>query len=178
MIFLIIGAILGFMVFFGDDESVFDGLMDAAMGVLFGAVVCLIATIFWGPYAPMETVTSEYELVQMSDHVYSDTEGHIGGGIFIISGKIDTELSSGFSYYQKDGDSYSLKTVDAGKSIIKYSNDKPKVVIEDIHCVKPKETFSFWFLNIKCEGEDQMHYTFYVPQGSVKENFSLGDEYA
>lgn len=175
MIFLIIGAILGFIIFTrGIIYDVAEGLIGALMGLMVGALVCLIATIFWGPYAPMETVFREYELVQMNDHVYSDTEGHIGGSIFVISGKINTELSSGFSYYQKDGDGYSLKTVDASKSMIKYSDNKPKVVVDDVHCVKPKEFFSFWFMNIKCKDEDQMHYTFYIPQGSVKENFSLG----
>ena len=93
-----------------------------------------------------------------------------------MHGYINSELAAGFSYYQKDGDSYQLKTANADQSIIKYTEDTPKVVIDTTYCVSTLgNLFRPWTLDWCKAGSNTSHYTFYVPEGSIKENYNLGE---
>lgn len=187
MIIIVLAALIGFICGFHSvprPEDELDkelrglmGILGIMAGGLLGFLACMFASVLFG-HLPVETTHTEYQLVQVSDNVYGDTNGDIHGGLFLIHGNISTSLSAGFSYYQKVEDGYELKTAEATNSIIKYSNGTPRVVIEDTHCLRhtPEGPYlGLWFFDYCDPKVESIKYTFYVPDGSVHEDFNLGE---
>lgn len=181
MIFIIIGFI-GAIIFhkmYEYSEGVLLLALEMIVGIILGAACslcfsCGSAALFGWFMSPIETTATEYELVQMGDQTYANTSGVFSGGLFLRSGTINTNLDAGYSYYQKDGDGFSLKTAGANNSTIKYTNDTPKVVITSSHCTK-KVGFGLWGIENLCDHTKIATWnTFYVPEGSIAEGFELG----
>lgn len=180
MLFIILGLAIAVIYCILNSKDLYVSEMVALVltGILVGFVTCGIASAIAGPNVPIETTTTEYELVNMGDTTYADVNGNIHGSAFLVRGTISTDLSAGFSYYQEEGDGYTLKTAKATQSVIKYSNDTPKVVVEQAYCKRsnPKgPTIGLLFFEM-CETEKEYtHYTFYIPEGSIVEKFNLGE---
>lgn len=181
MIFIIIGAIGG-AIYYKKDEGEYLGefVIDVGSGIMLGiaCVLCfeLFCVLFGWFMSPMETTTTEYELVQMGDQTYANTNGLFSGVLFIRPVTINTNLDAGYSYYQKEGDGFALKTAGANNSTIKYINDTPKVVITSSHCVN-ETSFGLWgFENICDHTKIATWNTFYIPEGSIAEGFELGEK--
>lgn len=153
-------------------------IMNSILGLSLGALFLVVGSVLSGTNVPIETTTTEYELVNMGDTTYADVHGNIHGSAFLVRGTISTDLSAGFSYYQKEDSGYTLKTAKATQSVIKYSNETPKVVVEQTYCKRsnPKgPTIGLLFFEM-CETEKEYtHYTFYIPEGSIVERFNLGE---
>lgn len=182
MIFIIIGFI-GATIYYKmyEGECFGELVLDWFIGILLGVacVLCfgLFCFLFDWFMSPMETTTvAEYELVQMGDQTYANTSGVFRGGLFLRSGTINTNLDAGYSYYQKEGNGFTLKTAGANNSTIKYTNDTPKVVITSSRCVN-ETSFGLWgFENICDHTKIATWNTFYIPEGSIAEGFELGDK--
>lgn len=153
-------------------------------GVLLGLPAGFIAAMFIGsirtPYLPQES-SVEHELVQIADQAYPNTHGYMHGSFFLAlgyaSGSASTDLEQSFTFYQKNGDNYTLESAPADKSVIRYTNDQPKVVYETAVCVwgengGPK--LDLWGFE-SCDTSKQYdRYIFYIPEGSIKANYELG----
>lgn len=180
MLFIILGLAIAviYCIFCRDDLYVTEMVAFGFIGTLLGFIVCFTLSVIAGPNVPIETTTTEYELVNMGDTTYADVHGNIHGSAFLVRGTISTDLSAGFSYYQKEDSGYTLKTAKATQSVIKYSNETPKVVVEQAYCKRsnPKgPTIGLLFFEM-CETEKEYtHYTFYIPEGSIVERFNLGE---
>lgn len=188
MVFIIIGAIIGMAYAidngFDVEEKIvglfFLGVAGAAVGSIVTLFVTGVGEMFgwgWGRLEPTTTVET-HELVQVSDTVYSNTSGSINGNIFVIRGNIGTDLAAGFSYYQKEESGFTLKTVGAGNTTIKYTNDTPRIEVVRTYCPETEKGLSIGplFLNYCPIGGGNIWNTIYVPAGSIVESFQLGGE--
>lgn len=179
MLFIILGLVIAIIYSLcKKDLYVAEMVAFGFIATLVGFVVCFVLTVITGPNVPIETTTTEYELVNMGDTTYADVHGNIHGSAFLMRGTISTDLSAGFSYYQKEDSGYTLKTAKATQSVIKYSNETPKVVIEQAYCKRsnPKGPAIGLLFFEMCETEKEYtHYTFYIPEGSIVEKFNLGE---
>lgn len=175
MIFIIIAAVVGFI--FGKKDSFSGGICLGLAGACLGAMVSLMATLFFGVPLPLETTVAEHELAQMSDNVYADTSGEIRG-VFLVNGTLGTNIGTGFTYYEKDGDEYRMGSAESNQSTIKYTSDKPKLVVEDTHCARTNPdgpAIGLWFFEMCDLKKEGVHYTFYIPEGSIAEGYRLGE---
>lgn len=120
-----------------------------------------------------QSVVSE-TLVNINDTSYAGTHGSIRGGLFYIYGSVSTDNSQAFNYYVKQADgSFKLKSAPASDSTIIYTNGTPKVESTSYRCEKGKVIFEPWSVT-SCK-EKPTTYTFYIPEGSIKEQYSLGE---
>ena len=176
---LIIGALFGI---FHDGNwkdngekiifAVFDGLTGGLLGV--GVMLLAFGLGIAGTASPTATTTEEHELVQITDTTYTKTGGNIHGGIWVVSGPINSSLSGGFTYYQKEGDGYAMRTADSNNTVIKYTNSAPKIVTTSTYCTE-KTTLSFWGIENYCPPEStHSENVIYVPEGSIVSNYTLG----
>lgn len=188
MVFIIIGAIIGmaYAIYDGLDivEKIGGLLAFGVLGALGGFGVAVIATVVgmtfgwgWGRLEPTTTIET-HELVQVSDTVYGNTSGSINGNIFVIRGSIGTDLAAGFSYYQKEESGFTLKTVGADNTTIKYTNDTPRIEVTRTYCPELEKGPSIGLLSLNyCPiGGGNVWNTIYVPAGSIVESFQLGGE--
>lgn len=182
MIWIIIGAIAGAIV--GkclNRDSQYDIGDDIASGIMFGALFGVIITVVMTVlnvafnWCPLETVTTTdtHEIVQISDQTYANTSGRI----FLIRGNISTDLSAGFSFYQKEADGFSLKTIEAGNTTVKYTNEQPRIETTHTYCPERENSFLsigwLWINYCPVKGGNTWN-TIYVPEGSIVESFQLG----
>lgn len=186
MVFIIIGAIIGMVCAICDgldiEDKIFGSITFGVAGVLAGFFVAGVVTgvgyIFGWEWGRLEQTTTieTHELVQVSDTVYNNTSGSIKGNIFVIRGSIGTDLAAGFSYYQKEESGFTLKTVGAGNTTIKYTNDTPRIEVTRTYCPETEKGLSIGplFLNY-CPNGDNIWNTIYVPADSIVESFQLGD---
>lgn len=166
---LIIGVLIG--VFYDWDwkdtgEKIGYALIDGFLGGLIGVGILMLAIGFGIAQAtsPTATTTEEHELVQITDTAYTKTEGNIHGGIWVVSGSINSNLSSGFTYYQKEGDGY----------VMRATNSTPKIVTTSTYCTE-KTTLGFWGIENYCPPEStHSENVIYVPEGSIVSNYTLG----
>ena len=188
MVFIIIGAIIGIVYAIYDSRDVIEAiaglLLWGIVGATVGSSVTLLVTgvdmMFgwgWGRLEPTTTVET-HELVQVSDTVYGNTSGSINGNIFVIRGSIGTDLAAGFSYYQKEESGFTLKTVGADNTTIKYTNDTPRIEVTRTYCPELEKGPSIGLLSLNyCPiGGGNVWNTIYVPAGSIVESFQLGVE--
>lgn len=176
----IMGAIAGVLEiaglkFFKEEGSLIVAWIgDVILGAVVGLLVSVINCVTNPEFVPIESTITEHELVQVSDHFYADTNGYVAGGIFLIHGAINTSPESAFSYYEKQDDYFQLKTVEADKCIIKYTDERPRLVIEDTHETKSLPILGEWALFMSHNPAVKTTYTFYIPEGSIEESYSLG----
>lgn len=176
---LIIGVLIG--IFYDWDwkdtaEKIVCALFDGLTGGLLGAGILLLASGLGiaQTTSPTVTTTEEHELVQINDTSYTKTEGNIHGSIWVVSGSINSSLSSGFTYYQKEGDGYVMRTAESSNTIIKYTNSTPKIVTTSTYCTE-KKTLGLWGIENYCPPEStHSENVIYVPEGSIVSNYTLG----
>lgn len=176
---LIIGVLIGI---FHDwnwkdiEEKIEYAFFDGFLGGLVGCIILLLAFGLGmaGTSSPTTTTTEEHELVQITDNTYTKTEGNIHGGIWVVSGSINSSLSSGFTYYQKEGDGYVMRTAESNNTTIKYTNSTPKIVTISTYCTE-KTALGFWGIENYCPPEStHSENVIYVPEGSIVSNYTLG----
>lgn len=149
-----------------------DGLLGGLIGV--GILMLAIALGIAQTTSPTVTTTEEHELVQITDTSYTKTEGNIHGSIWVVSGSISSGLSSGFTYYQKEGDGYVMRTAESNNTTIKYTNSTPKIVTTSTYCTE-KITLGLWGIENYCPPEStHSENVIYVPEGSIVSNYTLG----
>lgn len=147
----------------GWDEGVFCGVITAG---IFASIVFIAGSIAAAVSAPSET--RYVDIYSMGDGLGS--EGHFFGGF----GSIDSEAV--FMYYTKDGDYYKLRHVDADRvRIIQDDSESPHF---EKQCKNYDHTPNWLKMpqpmqsnGIACSSETEL--TFFVPTGSIKQQFNL-----
>lgn len=183
MIYILVPFIIGVLIgIFHDwswkdtEEKIGFAFLDGILGGLIGSLILLLA-IGLGiaqTTSPTATTTEEHELVQITDTAYTKTEGNIYGGIWMVSGSISSGLSNGFTYYQKEGDGYVIRTAESNNTVIKYTKSTPKIVTTSTYCTE-KTAFGFWGIENYCPPEStHSENIIYVPEGSIVSNYTLG----
>lgn len=121
-----------------------------------GVVICL----------PMDTVTKvdTYNIVGLKDN------NNVNGDFLLGSGSINGEMKYTF-YYEENG-FYKMKQIDVNNTSIKYSND---IKIERYR-EEATESFINYFAIDDLENESNMSYIIYIPEGSIKNNYTLDAE--
>ncbi len=117
---------------------------------------------------------SSLKLYETHELVSMGRTDHTTGKFLLGSGHLDGAPK--YTFYQKVGEGYKLKTVLATKDVLVFEQDRHegelriyKAILTD----KKRRTwrwysvFHFWEMNM---GE---HYHFYIPAGSVDKQFSL-----
>lgn len=151
-----------------------------AIGLMAGFAIAVFIGSIRTPNLPQES-SVEHELVQIADQAYPNTHGGMHGSFFLAlghaSGSVSTDLEQSFTFYQNNGDNYTLESAPADKSVIRYTNDQPKVVHEYAVCVWGENggpSLDLWGFK-SCDTSKQYdRYTFYIPEGSIRTNYELG----
>lgn len=159
------------------DEKIGLAIWNAMSGGIIGTTVMLgislIAMVLNWDHFDTATSIETHELVQISDHVYSNVSNSISGGVFLVRGSVGTDLSAGFSFYQKEVDGFSLKTVEASNTTIKYTDVTPRIESTHTYCLEEVHIRPLWIGF--CLTGNITRNTIYVPENSIVESFNLGD---
>lgn len=183
MIYILVPLIIGVLIgIFHDggwkdtEEKIILAFLDGFLGGLIGSLILLLAIGLGIAQAtsPTTTTTEEHELAQITGTAYTKTEGNIHGNIWVVRGSINSGLSSGFTYYQKEGDGYVIRTAESNNTVIKYTNSTPKIVTTSTYCTE-KTTLGPWGIENYCPPEStHSENVIYVPEGSIVSNYTLG----
>lgn len=148
-----------------------------ALCLLGGLITALIGAIFTGLLIDLpvnaiqrDKINETYNLAALNDG--KSTEG----SFFLGSGTVDSVPS--FMFYAKDGDGYVLRSWDAASSRVVETEGAPRVVYtcDDYSSVPaPFKWAAYMILEdyVDCE---HASVTFYVPPGSVKQQYTLDAE--
>ncbi len=93
----------------------------------------------------------------------------MNGSFFLGSGQIKDEMK--YVFYVEENGTYKLEMVKYDYAVIKYTTSKPRVIV---YQNMPTEAFYNYF-GFDSECFDK-HYVFEIPQGSIKNNFTLDAE--
>lgn len=133
-------------------------VLTSALASIFGLGVALLL--------PMDTVTKidTYNIVSLKDN------NNVSGDFLLGSGSINGEMKYTF-YYEENG-FYKMTQIDVNNTSIKYSND-----IKVERCKEEAtESFINYFAIDNLENECNMSYIIYIPEGSIKNNYTLDAE--
>lgn len=137
-------------------------------GILFGLVIggmvgIMGAMLANGIATPFVDTHYEKHSVQDLQNISSDSE--ISGGFFLFAGYVDEDAV--FRYYAKDSNGVSrLGTVYAWEAEIVEGPGQPRVEVLD-------EVSDNRLLSI-IEEDDEAKVVFYIPEGSIKQSYTLG----
>jgi len=132
-------------------------LFPILFGGMFTVAVGMIVNL-----AAASVIGYHYEEKNISNIASIQDNVQTSGSFFLGSGTIDSEAV--FYFYEQDGDGYRLTHVPAYRSKIVESNESPHLVVS-----KAVGDHPFW--GIPLNSHD--NYTFYVPTGSILNNFNL-----
>lgn len=157
IIFGIIGLCIA--IFFCSDLSyMYDIIFHGVFGLLFGVLLGIIIAIL----LPTKTETSKitYKIEALQDN------NSVSGSFFLGSGNIKGDMK--YVFYYEDNGYYKLKQIRCNNASIKYSDETPKVEKYDIVPVKDAfiNNFSIYICTVS-------KYIIYVPNGSIKQNYTL-----
>lgn len=115
---------------------------------------------------PMDTVTKvdTYNIVNLKDN------NNVSGNLLLGSSSINGEMKYTF-YYEENG-FYKMKQIDVNNTSIKYSND----IKVERYREKSTESFINYFAIDDLYSESNMDYIIYIPEGSIKNNYTLDAE--
>lgn len=160
----LIGALVGSEDYYGDDinhlrGAFFGSLTGAVLGFFVIAITGFV--VYSGTYTEQRTVKLE-SLVDGSD---------IRGSFFLGSGVIN-EVSVFTWYEQSEPGSYRQEQADADVSTVHFTTDAPHYVLT----VKRHDDGPFigkWGLRADAGEGVEWTYDFYVPKGTIKNNYTL-----
>ena len=136
-------------------DKVFFMALFGSIGFLAGVLLSYVLSIILATISPTYHVESRNGLVTLQDGT------SVSGRFFLGSGSVDGK--PGYTYYRGDGvNGFSLESVAANKAIVKYSTEAPRV--EKILTCGPG------LFSNSCVSSQ---YVFYVPEGSVKQDYTL-----
>lgn len=141
------------------DKVMYTAFGTITSGAFAFLILVLINLVTYGVVGEHTEKVGEAKLAALADNVGPS------GSFFLGSGNIDDEAS--FFYYEKNGDAYTLEHVDADNVTIVESSETPR--IEFYESVTNNQ---FWHLG----GMGERSYKFYIPEGSIMNNFTLDAE--
>jgi hypothetical protein len=173
MWFIIICAALGFVLAFADSYGdIVDAIFGLIVGAIVGACIALVGSAFYS------TEVTEHKTKTVLQNLVDNThtEGSFSGGFFIMSGSIDGVPH--YSWYEKTGkNSYERRDVEASLGTVHYLKDsKTKPYLELTwydHKRRDGSWLQPWGYNIASEYWVEGSYDFYIPRGSITNEFKL-----
>jgi uncharacterized membrane protein YeaQ/YmgE (transglycosylase-associated protein family) len=157
IIFIIAGIIIGIIGGINRNSITAGVLFGGWFAMVLGCVGAMIAI-----FIPMQT---EYKCVEVHNIVALQDNRNISGSFFLGCGRVDEHMVY-YSYVEENG-SFELKKFNVDNSLIRFSNQKPRVELWG-HLPKKGSIINYFALDLPCT-----KYIFYVPQGSIKQNFNL-----
>ena len=160
IIITIIGLAIGSIVFYEKINDIEDLLL-----WLLGIIICSLSFAFFGFLIALviptktKTVIDTYYLKSLQDN------NSVSGSFFLGSGQINGEMKYVF-YYETEG-GYRMRQLSYDQALIKYTNEKPKL---EIYRQEPTNAF---INNFSVGGLGDSKNIFYVPKGTVKQNYNL-----
>lgn len=125
-------------------------------------VIIIVIAVVVGGCLETERVPSvkHIEIVSMQDN------SNITGSFFLGCGSVNSEMM--YSFYKKVDDGFKFDTIPVDRATIKYTNDKPHIDV--ISSKLKKDSWGNYFsLNIV----QKEKYIIYVPEGTIKMNYTL-----
>lgn len=167
--------VIGICILVGFCLGYLDGwIEDAIVGGMWGAVLGFIISMIVGGIAYHDTVWRERAIPLVSLNDGSTIHGRFGG-FFIMSGSLDGEPS--FTWYEKNGpNSYVRKSADADMSTVHYLTEDRAPYYLYRERVYPGSFLHPWAVNVNAGSTDETHYDFYVPKGSIKQEYVLDNQ--
>jgi len=130
------------------------------MAVAAGALTfTILQLLMYGIVGEHMEKTGESDLASLADNQGTS------GSFFLGSGSIDDEPV--FYYYERNGDEYTLEHVNADEAVVIETTDDPRVEF-----YSPVSNNEFWYIG----GFGESTVKFYVPEGSVLNNYNLDAE--
>lgn len=144
------------------EDGAATGVMAFVFIAFFGSIFAFIINI---PF--MYTGGEEWEAreTRTLQNVREDSE--TSGGFFLIAGGFDEDAT--FKFYSEREGVYKLQTVDAEDARIVMDGSEPRVVKEVLRYDPNK------WLSVLNTDSNYPRYTFYIPKGSIKQNYALGE---
>ena len=133
-------------------EYLMYSMLGGASGLFIGLIIALAL--------PMDLEESKHSL---NIETLQDNNS-VGGSFFLGSGQIEGKMKYVF-YYEEDG-FYKMKTIDYNLVKIKYSDEKPKVIVVE---QKPIENF----INMFAIDNLKETYIIEVPKGTIRNDYNL-----
>ncbi len=174
-------VILGALIIVGATVIGYLGGRDDDLGWIYAVAVSLISLLSVSTIVgiilslnrevvPYSQSDYEYELVSINAGDYSDVEGFFRGRRFYVIGQISSSLGTDYKVYRKLSDSdYKLEHIPSSNSIIRYSDENPKVHVTTYSC--PERELRAWTLT-ECSAP-ATEYVIYVPEGSIINEINL-----
>jgi hypothetical protein len=133
----------------------------------------LFTSIFWGPIggivggivAMSLPAQTEYKCVETRNIAALQDNSSISGSFFLGCGTIKEHIVY-YSYVEKNG-TYKLEKFELNDVSIKFSDQRPRVEKWRNVPIKGK------IINLFAIDSWHSEYIFYVPQGTIKQNFNL-----
>lgn len=153
-----IGAILG-LVFGTRDLGWGFGIFAGVMGGVFGFLISLMISI------PLEAIGgSHWEAVDTQNIVNITDDSNIHGAFFLFAGYVNEDPV--FKFYTEDNGNYRLEWEYADYVTIRQDSSQPRII------TYTKVADWEW---AGVMGFNDYTYTIHVPEGSIKQQFVLGD---
>lgn len=159
LIFLIVAFILSRVDKRNNDwHSFADTIIFMWIGFLIGVLIVFIGGIVVSAVAESEEfIVGTREIVAFKDN------NSTSGSFFLGSGYVDGDMKYCAMIKNEDG-SYEMKTYDTDECLIIETNDTPKIEKRG-YCFKT-EWLNWFFFNMKLN-----EYVFYIPEGSICNNY-------
>lgn len=125
------------------------------IGYLLSAVIFIVCAV-----VNLTHYTWEYDYTQKIAAIQDNNA-------YVIS-RYSADSTVYYHFMVDNGDHFKPRKVDQKFSIIRESEEEPKVVV---YQQKPKNALTYWILPV--EFTDSHKYEFYLPKGSVKQEFNI-----
>lgn len=156
VIFVIGGVVIGVVKEWKWIKSIGDFIAESLLGAIIGGVIGVILMFALPMRTEVKTYQYEIEVLQDSDSV--------SGNFLLGSGHINGSFKYVF-YYKTDG-GFKMGQVDYRDAIIKYS--------DDIKVIRYREEMTDSFINwFAVDFWFSDRYEIFVPEGTIKQNYSL-----
>lgn len=129
------------------------------------AVICCSGVLV-AALIPSETkfvLAKTYRLESLQDN------NSLGGSFFLGTGTIRGKMK--YTFYYEECGFYKLKQIDCDEAIIRYTNENPR--LEELTRQKVEDSFINYFTVYDSRVNS---YIFYVPKGTIKQNYLLNAE--
>lgn len=167
LIFAGIGLLLGVYVIFHEFGRHFIDVGTVILAILTGFIFGAVLAVFGALIALSISCKTEDVVVGRSELMCLTDKSSMQGSFFLGSGTIGETMKYAFYIKNKD-QTFRLHVIDAQQAYIKYIKSGNTPYIEQIKVVRSKDDRNVWSCFI-----EQYKYIFYVPNGSIKQNYTL-----
>jgi hypothetical protein len=157
IIFILIGVIIGIISGINNKSIVAGILLGGFSSMMLGCFGCIIAIAI--PAKTQRVCIEKHEIANLQDN------SNIYGSFFLGCGSMDERMVY-YSYVEENG-LYYLKKFETKNVLIRFSNQTPHIE-SWVNAPIKGEIINYFAID-----DPNYKYIFYIPQGSIKQNFNL-----